>query len=416
MLAVDGAVVTIIAAVVLAPEAPVARLLTLAPLRALGEISYGLYLWHFPLFQWLDESSTGQTGVRLLGVRLAVTLAVAIASFALVEQPIRRRRLPTLLVRGLAPVAAGGAAATLLVASSAAALPTAVPVAATLPKPAASLQGSGPACAETLADTAGVGESPLPAASVAKFEYTALGGHALTWSGSSTKTFNTCPPDRVLVVGDSIAFTIGTPMMADEQRYGVELANAAILGCAFTTTGELDVNGTWQAQSAGCPDELQTWARDAKAIHAREIVVELGYRDEFDWKIDGKIVHLGQPAFDRSVQSAIDHFASVLSADGTKVVFLTVPYTDPPAQPDGSAAPAASPARHALINSMLRAAARRDPSRVSVLDIDTTISPGNHYDAKINGQLCRFDGIHFSVYCSELLEPSVLGDVRRTLG
>jgi len=51
-----------------------------------------------------------------------------------------------------------------------------------------------------------------------------------------------------------------------------------------------------------------------------------------------------------------------------------------------------------------------------VLDIDTTLSPGNHYDAKVNGQLCRFDGIHVSVYCAELLGPSVLGEVRRTLG
>ena len=65
---------------------------------------------------------------------------------------------------------------------------------------------------------------------------------------------------------------------------------------------------------------------------------------------------------------------------------------------------------------MARAAARRHPSTVSVLDIDQTVSPGDDYNAKVNGQLCRFDGVHFRAYCSELLEPRVLGEVRKLVG
>jgi hypothetical protein len=97
------------------------------------------------------------------------------------------------------------------------------------------------------------------------------------------------------------------------------------------------------------------------------------------------------------------------------VVFLSVPYTHPPDLPNGSPAPAASPARHAIINSMLRSAARVDPTHVEVLDIDKTVSPGNQYQSKVNGQLCRFDGIHFSIFCSELLQPTVLGSAREAI-
>jgi hypothetical protein len=110
------------------------------------------------------------------------------------------------------------------------------------------------------------------------------------------------------------------------------------------------------------------------------------------------------------------HAVRVLGAGGTKIMFLSVPYTHPPDQSDGSPASAASPGRHAIINSMLEAAARRHPQTVQVLDIDRTISPGGHHDADVNGQLCRFDGVHFSAYCSELLEPRVLGEVRKMLG
>jgi peptidoglycan/LPS O-acetylase OafA/YrhL len=416
LLGVDALAVILILASVSFPRTPTARVLASVPLRALGKISYGLYLWHFPLFLWLDAGNTGVSGTRLLMLRLAATLAISTTSYFLIEQPIRQRRRPAWVVRALAPLAAGGAVAALLLASAASSLPTGIPAAATLPQPPPQLRGSDPACQVTLTDKPLYGLSPIPVDQETKFEYTALGYHELTWSGSSTKTFQTCPPKSVLLVGDSLAFTLGVPMMSDEERYGIELANGALLGCAFTTQGELDVNGTWEGQSAGCPDELSEWASEERAIRAKEVVVELGYRDQFDWKIDGKVVHIGQPAFDAALQRQIERFIQVLGAGGTKILFLSVPYTNPPALPDGSPAPAASPARHALINSMLDSAARSHPGQVQVLDLDPTVSPGNHYDENVNGQLCRFDGIHFTVYCAELLEPQILGEVRKMIG
>jgi hypothetical protein len=49
---------------------------------------------------------------------------------------------------------------------------------------------------------------------------------------------------------------------------------------------------------------------------------------------------------------------------------------------------------------------------VQVLNIDHVVSPGNRYQRRVNGNLCRFDGIHFAIYCSELVAPDVLSTVR----
>ncbi|HWE11095.1 MAG TPA: acyltransferase family protein [Solirubrobacteraceae bacterium] len=415
LLALDGAAAIVIVAAVTAPGAAVSRLLSVAPLRGLGAISYGLYLWHFPLFLWLDESSTGTTGTTLLVLRLSATLAVSLLSYRLVEQPIRRRQAPAWFVRGLVPAGAGTAFLSLVMASAAASLPAGVPAAAVLPKAPPQLKGTDRPCPETLTDTAQYGLAPVASSQDARFEYTALGASTLVWSGSATKMFQTCPPKRVMVIGDSLAFTIGLPMMDSEENYGVELANAARLGCAFATKGQLDVNGTFEDPPAGCSSALTEWAQEEKALQAQEVIIELGYRDEFDWRWNGKTVHLGQPAFDAYIQQQIARYVQVLGQRGVKILFLSVPYTHPPDQADGAPPPAASPARHALINAMLEKEARRHPSSVRVLDLDRTISPGSHYDARVDGQLCRFDGIHFSVFCSKLLEPSVLGEARRLL-
>jgi peptidoglycan/LPS O-acetylase OafA/YrhL len=415
LIAVDLAVVAVIAAVVLAPETFMPRALSAAPLRSIGLISYGIYLWHYPLFLWLNDGSTGLSGIPLLALRIAVTLAISTASFVLLEQPIRRRRIPTSVIRTLTPVAAAAAVLALVVASAVHTPGSDAAAAPPPPKSIAQFTGSSLGCRVNLQDTPQYGLAPLPWNRAAGMMYGALSEHSINWHGAMTATFHTCPPDKVLLVGDSLAFSLGIGLMDDEVQYGTEVANAARLGCAFTTAGEVNVGGQWLAQSNGCPTALDQWARDAQTLAAGAVIVELGYRDQFDWRMNGAVVHLGQRWFDQYVQSQIDRYVSVLTATGAKVILLTVPYTNPPANSDGSPAAAAAPARHSIINSMLYRAASGNP-HVTVVDIDKQLSPHNHYQATVDGQLCRFDGIHFTTFCSKMLQPTVLDATRQLLG
>ena len=87
------------------------------PLVGLGLISYGVYLWHWPIGLWIDEGNTGLDGVALFSVRCAFTLAAALASYYLVEMPIRSgglRRLGAFGTRAL-PVAGVAAVVALFV-------------------------------------------------------------------------------------------------------------------------------------------------------------------------------------------------------------------------------------------------------------------------------------------------------------
>src|ERR1700757_3196309 len=170
LLGLDAAAVVVILAAQTVPNAPAVRLLSLAPLRGIGTISYGLYLWHFPLFLWLDESSTHTSGAALLVLRLSATLAVSLLSYWLIEQPIRQRRRPDWVARGLVLAGAVAAAASLMMASAAASLPVGVSAPSKIPKPPPQLRGGDGPCTETLTDTAQYGLAPLAIGQEAKFE------------------------------------------------------------------------------------------------------------------------------------------------------------------------------------------------------------------------------------------------------
>jgi peptidoglycan/LPS O-acetylase OafA/YrhL len=68
------------------------RLLAWTPLRRLGRISYGVYLWHIPVI-WALNAKIPDLPTWLLAI-LAVTIATALAgvSWTLIEQPILGRR------------------------------------------------------------------------------------------------------------------------------------------------------------------------------------------------------------------------------------------------------------------------------------------------------------------------------------
>lgn len=90
------------------------RLLSPPPLVGLGTISYGVYLWHWPVLTILDADRFGFDGAALHGAQIAITLLLASVSFVLVESPVRRGAIgatlgrSAVLVAPLACLAVGG--------------------------------------------------------------------------------------------------------------------------------------------------------------------------------------------------------------------------------------------------------------------------------------------------------------------
>ncbi len=73
-----------------APESIVARLLSWRPIAAVGTLSYGLYLWHVPVFELVKDAYPLMPFRYLLVLQVGGSAVAAVASFAIVERPMLR--------------------------------------------------------------------------------------------------------------------------------------------------------------------------------------------------------------------------------------------------------------------------------------------------------------------------------------
>jgi peptidoglycan/LPS O-acetylase OafA/YrhL len=72
------------------PEGRTARWLSLAPFAYVGRISYGIYLWHFPIVQFVARNFDYRTSYKAFLATVVITLPVATVSYYGLERPFLR--------------------------------------------------------------------------------------------------------------------------------------------------------------------------------------------------------------------------------------------------------------------------------------------------------------------------------------
>ena len=345
-------VAVVIFCVVTAQQEPLSRALGNTVFRYIGKISYGTYLWHFPLFSFLSAERLHLYGYPLLIVRIAVTLLVATGSFYLVEEPIRQRRILSLSEWRV-----------WLATSMAFLTVVAVTLAATVP---------------STAEAAGTGR---------------LVGAAYTG-----------PPVKVLLFGDSVAWRIGFSMLASqpELTYNVNVDNGAIIGCGVVRSTEYRSHGEASPVNSQCntstPKSGQwpaQWRGDLEQFQPNVVVLLAGRWEVSDRLIGGKWMHIGEPAFDADLKQSLEQAVQIGTSTGALMVLMTSPCFNSGEQDNGQPWPEDSPTRLAEYNAMIRQVAAEHPTTVQLDDFGSQLCPGGAYTPIIDGvQVRDGDGVH----------------------
>jgi peptidoglycan/LPS O-acetylase OafA/YrhL len=368
----DVMVALVIAGVTLAPTGVMARILSFGPLTFVGRISYGLYLWHWPIFLVLDNARTGLVGWNLFVLRLAATFTVAVLSWYLVETPVRKMTFTSWRTWSWIPAGAVAVPAILFITTAT----------------------SGAATAAT------TGTNIFLSPAAVKVSLNRYENAAFPTQGHQR---------RVLVVGDSLSLTVGFWLSPYASRYGLVMRGRPLDGCGLATAVPYDLHGTPTYPLAPCAQWPSIWHAEVSTLHPQVVVLVIGWWDAMDRMYQGKWQHLGDPAFDAYEKHQIEEAVSVLHSGGAPVAITTSPFYDTGEQPDGQPWDEDAPGRVDRLNTMIESVAALHPGIVSVVPLNRYLDPDGHFTAKIGGKTMRFaDGVHTTEDAGTYLAPKIL--------
>jgi peptidoglycan/LPS O-acetylase OafA/YrhL len=344
------AAAAVIAHVIAWPSSVLSRLLSLGALTFVGRISYGLYLYHWPLFLVLDHAHTGLDGIDLLLVRLGVTTAVATASYFLIEVPVRTGRF----FANLRSLAAVGVVVAVTVAA----------VVVTTAEPTA-----------------------VDAAS-----------HRIVPTSASG------PPVRMILFGDSVAFTMAYALAAGgaQRAAGIDLDAQAQLGCGILLSQQASSHGMVGTPPPYCrigapPSEQwpALWQEQLDRFRPDVTVLLTGRWELTDQMIDGLWMHIGQPQFDALLRDALEQAVRIGTSTGALMILETSPCFDSGEQDNGQPWPEDTSTRLNDFDAALRRVAAEHPQTVALGDLGSRVCPGGAFESVIDGvQIRSSDGIH----------------------
>jgi hypothetical protein len=247
-------------------------------------------------------------------------------------------------------------------------------------------------------------------------------------------------PVRVLLVGDSLALTLGIGLQGaltnDPKAYGhLRLFNQGIPGCGVAdgttgieqgTTFIVPPPCTSHPQSANCPPggvfgpnqnvPCQSWAAAwadwVRQMKPNVVVLLAGGNEVKDRLYNGVMTSILNPTFAAYVESQLEKAVRVATARGALMVLMTKPCQSTGTQPNGDPWPEDSSARLAVYNSLLRKVAAKHPNTVYLQDLNAEVCPGGSYAEDLKGVPVRqADGLHFDMQPGsggDYLAPAIL--------
>ncbi|QIM20984.1 acyltransferase family protein [Phycicoccus sp. HDW14] len=338
----------LVASVSRAPRSALARLLSLRPVVAVGIVSYGLYLWHWPVFVVLGHDRTGLDGVPLLALRLAVTALLAVLSYRLVEEPVRTQRLQ----RRFTPTQWGRAVAAAMAAVVAVTVwgtPSALSVS---PTPGEEVAGGRPA--------------PVPDA-----------------QGRIVKAF---------LLGDSQAYAMRTHY--GNTVDGLAVTGSTELGCQ-TLLADRSIDGQTYPSLPACAEWEPRWTEEVAREKPDLVVMMLGLGELYDRRVDGRVLTFGTPEYRAWLDREIDRRRQLVDGKARRFALTTALCLDISADAANPTTSIANdPRRLAWLNDTIRAYGREHPE-VTVLDLFGTVC-ANGYTNEVDGVTLRDDGLHLN--------------------
>jgi peptidoglycan/LPS O-acetylase OafA/YrhL len=282
----------------LAEPGRLGRALAWGPLHFLGTISYGIYLWHWPVIVYVSAARTGLSTWPLDLLRVVLTLALSTASYYLVERPVRLARLQGWVRYGAAPLA-GVLTAVVIVAATFPAVADPSTVASTSHLATQSGSGTGGATVPGAGGLAGQAPIHLAAAPSAS------------------------APLRVMLLGDSVMH---------DASYGI---TAALGATGEATVATKTIDGFGLTTATNWPTSIPSLIRQTRA----QIVVASWSWDQYGPTTPNA---LHQPAaYARLLRRAV---ATMLTpGNGVEGVIFTQ-------FPQSGAIPAANPADQGVYN------------------------------------------------------------------
>jgi len=333
-------VAVVIAHVTRRPDGLVGRALTVRPLPTLGRVSYGLYLWHWPVIVVFNPARVGFEGPALAVLRLAVSLLLTAVSYHLVEQPVRTRVVPPRLLR-IGAVVAPVACLALLLAST-----VAVP-------------------------------TPFD------HEEAAVAAHPMRLVvAADPPTTTTQPSTRsVLVVGDSGAYYLGQGMQRVAPRVGAAVFDRGTIGCGIARSDGRGryPDGRVVRDPHDCGRYLDRWTLYLLALHPDIAVLTLASTGDGARMVGGRWRSDCDPVHDDWLRRQAEAALQTLGRTGARV-FLT---TTPPALRPYELHPDTREVD--CRNAALRSAAASVPG-TGVVDLSGWVCPG--------GRTCRMTDHH----------------------